>query len=784
MDKGPFEDTDTDGPQVTDDPLPAVDESADSPQAQEFEEFPPLEEGPPPRPVAQMPDPSVAEQSQVPQAVIQQQDILPAGGQQQVPPAAVQQPIPQRAPEMQQPDMRPPTPTQPFSVVGFTDEPRDTQPLESMGRPPTVPLGAAFSFDQQPLTFARSHSASSGIGGQHAPLWDTVERELRQNTLTDFLRRMFDTLNNHQRIMMEIKDVAIKCSNEIKGLKDRQTALEDTVNGLQTAQQVTEVAKVAASDAVSDISNRLERVEDDIGMQKEEIIRMDNTDQNDRQSLRQIVDRLAAMHNKSVHLSDRRELLAKRRTAWLLREDISIRPLLLLGPFFRKWIKSVEQPMRLIRQKYLTLAVNFTKCKQFNRKERQLRFMHTKNTPLLSLYWGKMIRFLKLIEEEREELVKVAKMIEEIGRKNILERYLKKLMGKRNIRVQMKKKAEICEIRDQQFQRALLGSYFAKLSAYKQWEQHKRRQIKQSEDLRDRSFAIIRRKYMSKWARVIAMIRRGLEREAISRALLTKNAQLVRRDFYATLYRYRELRRSVRDKEEQDLRTAELHRRNDNLGTQIDVGLKTLSNTNSVLNKLVDRLIAVDQQLDTLEKDKVSRRELSFITDPGRHPEIEEPPPPSPRRMTSRDPRTSVSPPMDPGTVGQYMPSVLESGERQRRLEEEMELERAEEARHAVELEQRTAELNSIARNIGSMMADTRQQQQQHQHHQPPPNIAMPPQRPLMGGINHNLVTPPMQRQSTIGTPSTEVWILIYLIRVVFFVSFHTKNIQTGVWYG
>ncbi len=47
-------------------------------------------------------------------------------------------------------------------------------------------------------------------------------------------------------------------------------------------------------------------------------------------------------------------------------------------------------------------------------------------------------------------------------------------------------------------------------------------------------------------------------------------------------------------------RRLELNRRIDNLGTQVDVGLKTLSNTNRVLNKLVDRLIAVYEQLDQI----------------------------------------------------------------------------------------------------------------------------------------------------------------------------------------
>ena len=61
---------------------------------------------------------------------------------------------------------------------------------------------------------------------------------------------------------------------------------------------------------------------------------------------------------------------------------------------------------------------------------------------------------------------------------------------------------------------------------------------------------------------------------------------------------------------DQDSQYDDMVKRCDTLGTQVDVGLKTLTNTNSVLNKLVDRLISVDEQLDHLDKDKVSRKEI------------------------------------------------------------------------------------------------------------------------------------------------------------------------------
>ncbi|KAJ9451962.1 putative cuticle collagen 75 [Diplonema papillatum] len=59
-----------------------------------------------------------------------------------------------------------------------------------------------------------------------------------------------------------------------------------------------------------------------------------------------------------------------------------------------------------------------------------------------------------------------------------------------------------------------------------------------------------------------------------------------------------------------DDKVKEMTRKCETLGVQVDVGLKTLSNTNSVLNKLVDRLISVDEQLDHLDREKVNRQEL------------------------------------------------------------------------------------------------------------------------------------------------------------------------------
>ncbi|KAJ9453014.1 hypothetical protein DIPPA_00955, partial [Diplonema papillatum] len=141
-------------------------------------------------------------------------------------------------------------------------------------------------------------------------------------------------------------------------------------------------------------------------------------------------------------------------------------------------------------------------------------------------------------------------------------------------------------------------------------------------------------------------------------------------------------------------RFGDVLRKSDNLGTQIDVGLKTLSNTNSVLNKLVDRLIEVDRQLDGLEKEKISRREFSFITDPMRHPELLEELPPKVPHMVQADPRTSPTPTHPP--LDDYVPAQMSTAHHQR-LEQDRAYDQLSDARQSEEMERRGHGLGRFA---------------------------------------------------------------------------------------
>eukprot|EP01065_Artemidia_motanka_P053458 TRINITY_DN991_c0_g1_i1.p1 TRINITY_DN991_c0_g1~~TRINITY_DN991_c0_g1_i1.p1 ORF type:complete len:766 (+),score=257.78 TRINITY_DN991_c0_g1_i1:62-2299(+) len=59
---------------------------------------------------------------------------------------------------------------------------------------------------------------------------------------------------------------------------------------------------------------------------------------------------------------------------------------------------------------------------------------------------------------------------------------------------------------------------------------------------------------------------------------------------------------------------SELADRCDTLGNQVEVSLKTLSNTNSVLSRVVDRLLEVDDQLEHLEREKADRQAGELVS--------------------------------------------------------------------------------------------------------------------------------------------------------------------------
>ena len=496
-------------------------------------------------------------------------------------------------------------------------------------------------------------------------------------------------------------------------------------------------------------------------------------DQIEKKSLRQTVDELAMQHNKLCNVVRRERYGRLRVTGWML-ADLNLKGV--LRRFFSKWqtwskmgydirqanegreavaMVALTDARRGVHRRYFQKLLTFvqwarqqhTKADIFRKAIRSLNYMRTKH--LFRRYYDKLRRFLAEEDAKRDENYRInvekAGITADISMKSLMVRYFNKILGKRNLAVQLRKKGELCD----QLGKMCLGSlrqrYYGKLYAFLMWTRHNRKRRQQAADLNAKHEERIRRTFLHKWAHHAACIRRHLERVAVSRALNTKNEQVVRREYYHLLFRYQTVREKARDRHELENRFAEAGRKTDNLGTQIDVGLKTLSNTNSVLNKLVDRLITVDDQLGSLEKEKVSRRELSFITDPGRHPEIERPPP-SPRRMAPNDPRTS--PTVVDTPLERYAPEAMaiSTTERQRDMDAERE-------RDLLIQRQQTQEMEENHRNLQRIMAAM---PMQHNNETP---VTRPQPFPQYGGQDdsrhdhHPQITP--FRQS--ATPSSQV---------------------------
>ena len=98
----------------------------------------------------------------------------------------------------------------PMPVVPGSDTSGSPQDFPSGGaaaqRPPSAPGGAR----------GLGSRRSSGIGGRSAPQWEDVQKELRQNTLTDFLRRMYDTLCQQNAALEKLNDGQMRCAQELK----------------------------------------------------------------------------------------------------------------------------------------------------------------------------------------------------------------------------------------------------------------------------------------------------------------------------------------------------------------------------------------------------------------------------------------------------------------------------------------------------------------------------------------------------------------------------------------
>ena len=193
---------------------------------------------------------------------------------------------------------------------------------------------------------------------------------------------------------------------------------------------------------------------------------------------------------------------------------------------------------------------------------------------------------------------------------------------------------------DERAGRCLLARGYAALAAFERVRRRLRSRQQAVHALRVRSGTALCRRHYEMWARWARLVegwkRRMRQRGERLRGLLPRTQRAVLEAPFRRMRRYAELRGRARERDDIIARLAELTLRSDAnateslldlklevdgrvgellgkcelIGGQVDVSLASLSNTNSVLNKMVDRLLAVDEHLDVLHREKVSRVEL------------------------------------------------------------------------------------------------------------------------------------------------------------------------------
>eukprot|EP01063_Lacrimia_lanifica_P027418 TRINITY_DN3846_c1_g1_i1.p1 TRINITY_DN3846_c1_g1~~TRINITY_DN3846_c1_g1_i1.p1 ORF type:complete len:862 (+),score=339.37 TRINITY_DN3846_c1_g1_i1:79-2664(+) len=647
---------------------------------------------------------------------------------------------------------------------------------------PTAVLGPAAGLPPMP-GMPGLRRTTSGITGTTAPAWENVEGA--QSEMTNFLRRMFDTMGQQhqalQQLQAEMRNMrtaqyeiqVVNEENQRVYHDTQQQKMEDQMQSMQEQEQKLRLQRNAVEDQTAELraqADRLEKIESDLGMKiqlaedraaatamglesrlnefgtktDETLARLDDDrsrlghevaqsfsrEQIEKKTLRQLVHELALQHNKLCDIAKRERYGRLRLTGWVL-ADLNLKGV--CRRFYQKWrswtkmghdlrqavegketyaMVALTGIRRDIHRRYfnkLKLFVEWAR-KQHVKADRCCKAIRRLNygfqLSILRRYYGKFGRYMDLVREERREFysrsVELATGIQAISHRTLLRRYYDRIVGLRRKRAARRAKVERYLTFLNRCDDSLRQKYYDRVKVFYQWRKYQRQRLALANDLLEKTNKNVRRRYLERWARHAAMIRRFLERAAVSRALQTKNQQVLRREYWFLWSRYQRLREMQRERQETDNRFAEANRKTDNLSVQIDVGLKTLSNTNSVLNKLVDRLISVDSQLDILDKEKISRRELSLVTDPTRHPELEEPPPRKPKRMTANDPRTSPAP--EPKPFDDYKPVVMQgSTARQVELERERELEQMQERQHNAEMENSAAQLEHLAHTVSQL---------------------------------------------------------------------------------
>eukprot|EP01064_Diplonema_japonicum_P039291 TRINITY_DN9811_c0_g1_i1.p1 TRINITY_DN9811_c0_g1~~TRINITY_DN9811_c0_g1_i1.p1 ORF type:complete len:634 (+),score=127.55 TRINITY_DN9811_c0_g1_i1:35-1936(+) len=130
----------------------------------------------------------------------------------------------------------------------------------------------------------------------------------------------------------------------------------------------------------------------------------------------------------------------------------------------------------------------------------------------------------------------------------------------------------------------------------------------------------LKKEYYAKWKTVVVRMRESKEKDKIYKAnrlaalasnrLKQQEALLY---FYNTWVSWTRGKKEETAKEEAANKLLDLHQKTEAMWFQMELHQKTVSNTNSCVQRLVDKFMTVDDSIDRLDKVKVSRRELQGL---------------------------------------------------------------------------------------------------------------------------------------------------------------------------
>eukprot|EP01065_Artemidia_motanka_P043052 TRINITY_DN5900_c0_g1_i1.p1 TRINITY_DN5900_c0_g1~~TRINITY_DN5900_c0_g1_i1.p1 ORF type:complete len:723 (+),score=241.28 TRINITY_DN5900_c0_g1_i1:57-2171(+) len=640
--------------------------------------------------------------------------------------------------------------------------------------------------------------------------WDEVSgaMQTQTNRTTEFLRQLYDQLRQQNVELGELKRL---CALQSAKLEEFQSTTEqrfgDVTRRLDALDEdrqrrwdehlrLHDREQREHADALAAMSARQQRTEDVLAEEQVRRLELERgldelggrlqaeiaSNASEKKTIRETVDELSENHNKLVIVMIKERLGRMRATAWWLK-DLNLKGR--IWGYFQKWLswknmtaderqaaegKEMRAMQRLsvnkkmLMQRYFAHLQQFLKFAQrkrfladrYRRAMRKLVYLDGKLT--MRRYWGKLLSFLAVIDKERLERQKMneqfAATLADISMKALTNRFLQRWIRFRYARAERARKLRNTDSMQDLSHNAVRSRFYKTLLRHLRWRQYRRKRAMAVGMLEQGSARKVLQKYIERLAAHARRVRRSLERRAAATALSTKNGQMHRRECWRKLVRHAAEATRQRRLAEQEGRLLETGRRVDILSTHVDVSLKTLSNTNNVLNKLVDRVISVDEQLDVLSREKVGKRELRFITgdsagadssSPRRHAD-----PRSPSPTHQRQPRAySSSVPAVAPPLAEHFDSLSRQDARHEELEREREQERAEQQRRQQEMEEKGERLERIVQSITA-------------GEWPALGAAVPapvPTPPPARGIQRPLVTPaaaplPSSQPGRLGGPS------------------------------